>query len=99
MTIVLSMPQPTDNFVELTSLFAVGTGSIGVDLQQIPNQPIVFNKDPSQKRRYEDAVIAWTWKEFIENTSDPYILLRMPMTKASVRGKFNCILYFQQILR
>jgi hypothetical protein len=27
------MPQPTDNFVELTSAFAVATGSIGADLQ------------------------------------------------------------------
>jgi PhoPQ-activated pathogenicity-related protein len=32
--------------------------------------------------RSEDAIIAWTWKTFIEsNGSDPIILLRMPMTK------------------
>lgn len=37
--------------------------------------------DPSQQSRHEDAVIAWTWKTFIENSSDPEILLRMPMTK------------------
>jgi len=36
------IPQPTDNFVELTSIFAVSTGTIGADLQQIPNQPTVF---------------------------------------------------------
>jgi hypothetical protein len=32
--------------------------------------------------RIEDDIIAWLWKEFIEiNVSDPYILLRLPMTK------------------
>ena len=36
------MPKPTDNFVELTSMFAVSTGAIGIDLQQIPNAPIIF---------------------------------------------------------
>jgi hypothetical protein len=39
--------------------------------------------------RYEDDIIAWLWRVFIEtNGSDPYILLRLPMTK--VRGvNFN----------
>jgi hypothetical protein len=82
---------------------------MGIDLQNIPNQPIRFlvsvghsfslslsrslacircsfdrhlvQADPTAKQRYEDAIIAWTWKTFIENTTDPYILLRMPMTK------------------
>ena len=55
-------------------------------MQQIPNQPITFKKDPKKQSRSEDAIIAWTWKEFLENTNDPDILLRLPMTKASVRG-------------
>jgi hypothetical protein len=56
------MPQPTDNFIELTSAFAIATGSIGADLMQIPNAPIVFVKDPSKKQRGEDSIIAWTCK-------------------------------------
>ena len=36
------MPQPQDNFVSLTSMFSVGSGSIGVDLQDVPNEPIRF---------------------------------------------------------
>ncbi len=36
------LPKPEDNFVTLTSMFAVSTGSIGVDLQDIANQPIRF---------------------------------------------------------
>jgi hypothetical protein len=36
------MPKPEDNFVSLTSMFAASSGSIGVDLQDIANQPIRF---------------------------------------------------------
>lgn len=36
------LPKPEDNFVRLTSMFAVSTGSIGIDLQDIPNEPIRF---------------------------------------------------------
>lgn len=43
--------------------------------------------DPSREIRFEDAIVAWTWKTFIEsNGSNPYILLRMPMTKV---GSFS----------
>ena len=45
------------------------------------NDENFFKDDPEKKRRSEDAIIAWTWKKFIQNTSDPEILLRMPMTK------------------
>ena len=70
----------------MTSLFALSTGSIAADLRQIPNQPTVFLADPSKAQRTEDAVIAWTWKTFIENPDDPSILLRLPMTKAVVKA-------------
>ncbi|XP_025076722.1 autocrine proliferation repressor protein A-like [Pomacea canaliculata] len=79
-------PPPTDNFVALVTMVAASTGCVTANLKQIPNQPVVFKADPSQKQRNEDAVIAWTWKTFIENASDPEILLRMPMTKAVVRA-------------
>ncbi|CAF5124661.1 unnamed protein product, partial [Rotaria sp. Silwood1] len=55
-------------------------------LADIPNEPFRFRADPSNRSRSEDGLIAWTWKAFIENPSNPYILLRMPMTKASVRA-------------
>jgi len=80
------IPKPTDNFVQLISTFAVTTGTIGVNLQQIPNFPIVFKHDPEKKSRDDDSSIAWTWKEFLDNPSQPNILLFLPMTKASVRA-------------
>lgn len=36
------IPKPEDNFVALTSMLAASSGSIGVDLQDIANQPIRF---------------------------------------------------------
>ena len=38
----IRMPKPEDNFVRLTAMVAVSIGSIGIDLQDIPNQPIIF---------------------------------------------------------
>jgi PhoPQ-activated pathogenicity-related protein len=74
------------NFNSCLNLLLNFLGSIAMNLNQVPNQPTVFVADPTQKRRYEDAIIAWTWKTFIENPDDPSILLRLPMTKAAVKA-------------
>jgi len=77
----------TDDFNWFVSLMAVSTGTISAVIRNIPNQPIVFNADPSQKKRYEDAVISFTWRTFMGDKPDqPEWLLRLPMTKAVVRG-------------
>lgn len=36
------VPGPTDNTIELSSMFAASTGGVGVTLKQIPNEPIQF---------------------------------------------------------
>jgi hypothetical protein len=36
------MPQPQDNLLALTSILAVGSGSIAAYLADIPNQPLRF---------------------------------------------------------
>ncbi|CAF4420826.1 unnamed protein product [Rotaria sp. Silwood2] len=70
---------PTKSFV---TNFAVSVGSVAIELRQIPNEPIRFMTDPTQKSRTKDAIIAWTWITFIEqNGTNPNILLQMPMTK------------------
>ncbi|XP_070581613.1 autocrine proliferation repressor protein A-like [Ptychodera flava] len=80
-------PDPTsDKDVLMSSMFAVGTGSIGACLRQIPNQRITFYEDPKKKSRSEDGIIAYTWKHFIDDPSQPEYLLRLPMTKAVVRA-------------
>jgi len=57
-----------------------------VHVAQIPNEPIWFNEDWKHKRRTEDGIIAYTWSHFINDTTHPYWLLRLPMTKAVVRA-------------
>ena len=81
------MPEPTDNFVEISSAFSVSSGCIGADLMQIPNFPIVFKDDPMKKVRNDDEIVGWTWKAFLDNITNPDILIFLPMTKAAVRGK------------
>ncbi|XP_052266498.1 autocrine proliferation repressor protein A-like isoform X2 [Dreissena polymorpha] len=80
-------PSLTDPCVQGTTHMATATGSIGACLTLVPNTPIVFKNDPAQKERWGDAIVAWTWKTFVEQKGvDPEILLTMPMTKASVRA-------------
>lgn len=77
----------TDRFTDLMTWIANSTHSVTAILKHVPNQPIAFKDDPSREERTEDAIIAWTWKTFIEgNGTDPDILLQLPMTKAAVRG-------------
>jgi PhoPQ-activated pathogenicity-related protein len=44
----------------------------------------VFPSDPEKRGRSEDAILAWAWKEFLDDPSlDPKWLPRLPMTKAA----------------
>ncbi|XP_078691621.1 autocrine proliferation repressor protein A-like isoform X1 [Branchiostoma floridae x Branchiostoma belcheri] len=81
-----SLPSHGDNFVSLVNMFAVGTGSVAANLKQVPNGHLVFKKDPLQKRLSEDALIAYTWRHFLDNPEDPEFIVNMPMAKASVRA-------------
>ncbi|CAG5131365.1 unnamed protein product [Candidula unifasciata] len=80
------LADTTDTEINRASLIARKTGSVVAVIKQIPNQPIVFRDDPNRTNRSEDAILAWTWKKFLENSSDPEIILLLPMTKAVVRG-------------
>ncbi|XP_077980688.1 autocrine proliferation repressor protein A-like [Glandiceps talaboti] len=75
-----------DKDVLLSSMFAVGTGSIGACLRQIPNESIRFYEDPKNKSRSEDGIIAYTWRHYLDDPSQPEYILRLPMTKAVVRA-------------
>lgn len=60
------------------------TGTIIAEIDQIPNEPIRFTGNGA--KRVEDAIIAYTWSHFINQSSEPFWLLRLPMTKAVVRA-------------
>jgi PhoPQ-activated pathogenicity-related protein len=64
------------------------SGGISAAILDIPNEPAYFPSDwPKVKRRTEDAVIAFTWRKFFNDTANnANWLLRLPMTKAVVRA-------------
>jgi PhoPQ-activated pathogenicity-related protein len=55
-----------------------------VELKTVPNQPLKFAGD-SKSSRSEDAIIAWSWKKYLE-TGDDRWPARLPMTKAVTRA-------------
>jgi PhoPQ-activated pathogenicity-related protein len=56
---------------------------VAAELQDVPNEPLVFSDDP--KPRSEDGIIAYTWIKYM-TTGDENWPLRLPMTKAAVRA-------------
>ena len=67
---------------------ALETKSIIAEISNIPFQPLDF-VDDSKNDRYEDDLIAFGWKKFLENgakDSDITWLARLPMTRAVVRA-------------
>lgn len=66
-----------------TVQIALATGTVAAELNQVPNQPLVFTDDG--ERRSEDEIIAYTWDKFMR-TGDPKWPLRMAMTKSAVRA-------------
>lgn len=67
----------------LLTQIALATKGVVFNLRQIPNEPLTFTEDG--QKRTEDAIIAFTWKKFME-TGDEEWPLRLPMTKAGVRA-------------
>ncbi len=53
---------------------------------QIPNAPIVFADDPEQRERTEDAIVAYSWHEFIEHLEEPEYNVYMGMVRGAVRA-------------
>jgi len=84
--------EPPDR-ADASGLTAVSTandtGIVTGYVMSVPNQPVHFYNDPSFRRRTEDAIIAWTWRTYLDSPddeSDQTIIERMPMTKAAKRG-------------
>lgn len=73
-------PEKLDAFL---AAVAEKTKSVAVELRMIPDQPLSFYGE--SRRRTEDAILAFTWKKFLE-TGDERWPGRLPMTKAAVRA-------------
>ena len=65
---------------------AVSSGTIVCELMQVPNQPIVFQVDPKREERSEDGLVALTWRHFLNDTSKPFWIAHLPMTRAAYKA-------------
>jgi len=77
---------PPTSVDQLSEVICLTSNTVCSALTQIPNQPVVFASDPTHQRRSEDSMIAFTWAHFINDTSEPNWLARLPMTKAAVKA-------------
>jgi PhoPQ-activated pathogenicity-related protein len=78
-----AMPAEPDGLILSV---ATATQSVVAQVHNIPFQPLVFSDDPNNKR-YEDAIIAYGWRKFMEGGAkdeDVKWLSRLPMTNAVV---------------
>lgn len=41
----------------------------------------IKQNDPTNQTRNDNAALAWTWKAFLDNQSNPAVLMHLPMTK------------------
>jgi PhoPQ-activated pathogenicity-related protein len=67
---------------------ALETNSVTVNLHNVPFQPVTFSGDDLEQR-YEDDLIAYGWREFMESgvtDEDAKWLARLPMTTAAMRA-------------
>ena len=82
----LSMETTPQSQVDSAALCRL-TGAPVASLKDIPNQPITF---ADGKPRSEDDLVAWSWKQFLENPeANRFYPLQWPMVKG--RGKsYGC---------
>ncbi|MCW7555760.1 PhoPQ-activated pathogenicity-related family protein [Endozoicomonas gorgoniicola] len=79
----LSMETTPQSQVDSAALCRL-TGAPVASLKDIPNQPITF---ADGKPRSEDDLVAWSWKQFLENPeANRFYPLQWPMVKAVVKA-------------
>lgn len=80
------VPKALSEDLLFSSVLAVETGTICATLWQVPNQPIVFPDDWEHKERGEDALVAFTWWEFVNHQDRPEWIVYNAMVKSVVKA-------------
>jgi PhoPQ-activated pathogenicity-related protein len=68
---------------------ALATNAVTASLHNVPYQPVTFLDDDRLDQRYEDDLIAYGWRKFLEGGArdeDAVWLSRLPMTAAAMRA-------------
>lgn len=89
-------PPDFTSLDEFAAPIAVLTGSVVVNLGQVPNQPLTFAGETQS--RTEDALIAYSWKKFLEEPADVTWPAQLPMTRAAVRA-MDAVQSFMSVVR
>lgn len=77
---------------QLVKRIAQATGTVVIELQMVPNQPLSFHGE--RRGRSEDDIIGYTWDQFIK-TGDPTWPARNPMVKSAVRAMDTVSAYME----
>jgi len=80
------IPTAKDEDILVADELAKLSHMITITVFQVPNCKLIFPSDPEQKRRAEDAILAWAWKEYHEDPTNFEWLPRMPMAKAAFQS-------------
>lgn len=75
--------DPRENVRREYAQFAALTGSVVTELQQVPNQPLVYTGE--EKGRVEDESVSYSWDKYLR-TGDKEWPLQLPMVKSAVRA-------------
>ena len=77
----------SDEDVLVVDEIAHNSHTATITVKQIPNCPLEYANDPLHKHRYEDAILAQSWHEFLEDpNANPEWLPRLPMVKAGYQA-------------
>ena len=80
-------PDASDEDVLVCASLATTVGTVCSVLYQIPNADIVFAADPLQKARGEDALVAFTWAQYmLHDRARPEWIAYFPMAKAGIKA-------------
>ena len=90
------LPSTDDEDVLVCAALATTVGTVCSVLYQIPNADIVFAADATQKARGEDALVAFTWHQYMLNDrSRPEWIAYFPMAKAAIKAMDATTAYVQ----
>ena len=92
-------PSAGDEDVLVCASLATTVGVVCSVLYQIPQAPIIFAADPLRAERSEDALVAFTWAQFMLKHNDtPEWISYFPMAKAGIKAMDATEAFVQQRL-
>lgn len=74
-------PAASDFLVQL----AKRTGAVTAHVTNVPNQPLAFLAQEELDYRYEDDILAYSWRRFLDGEEAEFIA-HFPMARAAVRA-------------